>query len=164
MTKSKKKNLTSFLNQQYLCESLTLKEVETLLDYTEVVDFAKGDVIADKGEVGDALYFVISGEAALIYDDNGREIEVGRMKEGELMGEMSFFDRQPRLLRMRAQQNDTELLKLTRKMYERVRVEHPYIAVNLLEHAIISLDHLVRRVSEDEANLSRYIFGGPGKR
>ncbi len=158
-----KKDLTSFLNQQYLCESLTIKEVETLLDYTDITTVDKGNVIADAGEVGEALYFVMTGEAALLYDDGNREIEVGRMKEGELMGVMSFFDREPRLLRMRAEKDGTELLKLSRPMYERLRVEHPYIAVNFLEHAIVSLDHLVRRVSEQEASLSRYIFG-PGKR
>ncbi|MEW6353228.1 MAG: cyclic nucleotide-binding domain-containing protein [Pseudomonadota bacterium] len=154
--------LTQFLNQQYLCESLTLKEVHTLLDYTELVHFNKKDVIADIGEVGEALYFVVKGEAALLYEEGGQEIEVGSMKEGELMGEMSFFDRQPRLVRMRAMSNDTQLLKLTRAKYQRLRVEHPYIAVNLLEHAIISLDHLVRRVSMDVATFSRYVYGtGP---
>ena len=151
--------LTQFLNQQYLCESLTVKEVETLLDFTELVEFKKDEVIADIGEVGEALFFVIKGEALLLYDDQGREIEVGRMKEGELMGEMSFFDRHPRSLRMRALSADTQLLKLSRTMYKRLRVEHPFVAVNLLEHAIISLDRLVRRVSEDEATLARYIYG-----
>lgn len=163
MSPTTKQNLTNFLNQQYLCESLTLKEVETLLEYTEVVTFAADAIIADAGTVGDALYFMVSGEAALMYLDNGQEMEVGRMIEGELIGEMSFFDRKPRLLRMRAVRDDTQLLRLTRPRYERLRVEHPYIAVNLLEHAIISLDHLVRRVSEQEATLTRYIFG-PGKR
>lgn len=163
MSPTTRKTLTSILNQQYLCESLTIKEVETLLDFTEFVTFDRDATIADAGEVGDALYFVIKGEAALIYSDNGQDMEVGRMVEGELMGEMSFFDREPRLLAMRALKDDTQVLKLTRKMYERLRVEYPYIAVNLLEHAIISLDHLVRRVSEQEVTLSRYIFG-PGKR
>jgi len=159
MTTGKRAKLTQFLNQQYLCASLTVKEVETLLDYTELVEVKKDQVIADIGDVGEALFFVIKGEAALLYDDNGREIEVGRMQEGELMGEMSFFDRQPRLLRMRALSQETQLLKLPRLMYQRLRVEHPYIAVNLLEHAIISLDRLVRHVSEDEATLARYIYG-----
>ena len=85
------------------------------------------------------------------------------MKEGELMGEMSFFDRHPRSLRMRALSQDTQLLKLPRPMYQRLRVEHPYIAVNLLEHAIISLDRLVRRVSADEATLAHYIYGAGRK-
>lgn len=156
-------DLKSFMNQQYLCESLTMNEVETLLEYTELVSYNKNDVIAQAGSVGDALYFVVRGEAALLFDDQGREMAVGSMQEGELMGEMSFFDRQPRMLQMRATCDGTELLKLSRPMYERLRIEHPYIAVNLLEHAIISLDHLVRRLSTKEVDLSRYIYG-PGKR
>ncbi|OGT21175.1 MAG: cyclic nucleotide-binding protein [Gammaproteobacteria bacterium RBG_16_57_12] len=157
---SEKIDLANFLNQQYLCESLTIKEVKTLLDYTETVTVAPGEIIADIGEVGEALYFVIKGEAALYYQESGTETEVGRMSEGELMGEMSFFDRQPRSVRMRATgTGETLLLKLSRPLYLRLRVEHPYIAVNLLEHAIISLDHLVRRVSSDVATFSRYIYG-----
>lgn len=151
--------LAQFLNQQYLCESLTIKEVKTLLDFTEMVTCSKNDVIADIGEVGEALYFVIKGEAVLLHDNNGTETEVGRMKEGDLMGEMSFFDRKPRSVRMRSLSDDTHLLKLSRPMYQRLRVEHPYIAVNLLEHAIVSLDHLVRQVSSDMATFSNYLYG-----
>jgi len=160
---SEKIDLAEFLNQQYLCESLTVKEVKTLLEYTELVTFKKGDVIADVGDVGEALFFVVKGEAALFYDDPSKEIEIGRMQEGELMGEMSFFDREPRLVRMRAMRADTRLLKLSRSMYKRMRVEHPYIAVNLLEHAIISLDHLFRRVSSDVATFNQYIYGAGKK-
>jgi len=156
---TEKNDLTRLLNQQYLCESLTMKEVQTLVDYTEFVTYKKNEVISDIGEVGDALYFIIKGGAALLHEEDGREIEIGRMTEGELMGEMSFFDRLPRLLRMRSTSADTQLLKLSRIMYERLRVEHPYIAVNLLEHAIISLDHLVRRLSSDEISMSRYMYG-----
>ncbi len=157
-------DLAQFLNQQHLCESLTIKEVQTLLDYTELVEYKKGDVITDIGEVGDAIYFVVSGEMALVYEERGSEMEIGRMKEGELVGEMSFFDRQPRMLRMRVASDDTQLMKLSRVMYDRLRIEHPYLAVVFLEHAIISLDHLVRRVSDNEMSLNRYVYGRGGKR
>jgi len=156
-------DLTEFLNQQYLCESLTIKEVKTLLEYTELITFKKREIIADIGEVGEALYFVVRGEAALVYDNGHNEVEIGRMNEGELMGEMSFFDRQPRSVRMVAMSSDTRLLRLTRTMYKRLRVEHPFIAVNLLEHAIISLDHLIRRVSTDVATFNRYFYAAGKK-
>ncbi len=164
MTNKSKVELAEFLTHQYLCESLTIKEVETLLDYTELVQFRKNATIADIGEVGEALFFVVKGEVALYYDDGGQESEVGRMTEGELMGEMSFFDRKPRSARMRAKSDDTRVLLLSRAKYKRIRVEHPYIAVNLLEHAVISLDHLFRRVSNDVALFSQYIHGGGIKR
>lgn len=155
--------LANFLNQQYLCESLTLQEVKTLIDYTDLTTYTTKDMIADIGEVGEALYFVIVGEAALFHESREQETEVGRMKEGELMGEMSFFDRQPRSVRMRAMSPETQLLRLSRPMYKRLRVEHPYIAVVLLEHAIISLDHLIRRVSTDVATFQEYFYA-PGKK
>jgi CRP-like cAMP-binding protein len=155
---TEKIDLAQFLNQQYLCESLTIKEVTTLIDYTELVVYNKGDIIADIGDVGEALYFVISGETALFAGAKA-ESQVGVIKAGELMGEMSFFDREPRSVRAKALKDDTRLLKLSRAMYKRLRVEHPYIAVNLLEHAIISLDHLFRQVSQDVSTFSNYIYG-----
>ena len=152
MTKEKI-DFAQFMNQQHLCESLTIREVRTLIEFTELVICNKNDIIAEIGEVGNALYFVIQGSAAL-FTAGRRESQVGCIKAGELMGEMSFFDRQPRSVRARAMENDTRLLKLTRSMYQRLRVEHPYIAVNLLEHAIISLDHLLREMSK---NVSQFV-------
>lgn len=160
---AKQIDIADFLNQQHLCESLTLNEVKTLMEFTEPVFFKKNDVIADIGEVGEALFFIIKGEVALFFEDHGKEdVEIGRLIEGEVMGEMSFFDRQARSARIRASVSDTRLLKLTRTMYKRLRVEHPFIAVNLLEHAIISLDHLFRRLSMDIASFNQYMYGnGP---
>ena len=152
--------ISDVLCQQHLCETLTLREIQTMLEFTESVSYKKGEIIADIGEVGEALYFVINGETALFYDNHGKEVEIGRLKQGELMGEMSFFDRETRSARIRAMTANTRLLKLSRKMYQRMRVEHPYIAVNLLEHAIISLDHLFRRVGMDIASFNQYMYGG----
>jgi len=160
---SNKINLVDLLKQQRLCDSLTVKEVQLFLDYTEVLTYKKDDVIADIGEIGDSLFFIIQGEAGLFHDEGTGETAVGTIHEGELMGEMSFFDMEPRSVRMKALNSDTKLLTLSRKMYTRLRVEHPYIAVNLLEHAIVSLDHLFRRVSSDVATFSTYLYG-KGKR
>ncbi|WP_455203744.1 Crp/Fnr family transcriptional regulator [Kaarinaea lacus] len=155
--------LTQLLNQQYLCESLTIKEVQTLIDYTELVTCTKNETIAEIGEVGDALYFIVSGEISLIRADEGKDNEVARVQKGELMGEMSFFDKRPRTVRLVAASSDTKMLKLTRAMYDRLKVEHPYIAVNLLETAIVSLDHLFRRVSKDITTFANYFYA-PGRK
>lgn len=153
-------NLTEFLNQQYLCEAMTTREVQTLLEFTEEVKFKKNEIIADIGEVGEALYFVVEGEAALLQHAEGETVEIGRAKQGGMIGSMSFFDRQPRSVRIIAMSDNTRLIRLSRIMYARLRIEHPFIAVNLLEDAIVSLDALFRRVSQDVAAFSRYVYGG----
>lgn len=157
-------DLAEFLNQQSLCETLTINEVKTLMEFTDPVFVKKNEIIADIGDIGEALYFIISGEVALFFDDHGKDVEIGRLKEGEIMGEMSFFDRQARSARIRSMTADTRMLKLNRSMYRRLRVEHPYIAVNLLENAIISLDHLFRRLTMDIASFNQYMYGNGPKR
>ncbi len=158
MTDSKE-NIQQFLRDHPLCKALKKDEIATFLEFTEEVEFGKDQIIADIGEVGDALYLVLEGEVVLTAHEGVEDFEVGRMEAGELAGEMSFFDRQPRSVRLRAARDHTRLLRLTREKYKRLRVEHPYIVVNLLEFAIVSLDHLVRHQSSDVASLMRYLYG-----
>lgn len=151
-------DLIEFLGQQYLCEALTRSEVEVLIAFTDEVAFRKNAIIADIGEVGEALYFVITGEAALELETKNGTVEIAHAVPGELVGEMSFFDREPRSVRLVAKRGDTRLLRLSRPHYQRLRVENPFIAVNLLEQAVVSLDRLFRRVSQDMATYSRYVL------
>ena len=153
-------NLTDFLHQQYLCECLTTREIQTLLEFTEEVKFTKDEVIADIGDIGEALYFVVEGEAALQKDAETGTVELGRARAGGMIGSMSFFDRQPRSVRIISMTNGTRLIRLSHKMYQRLRIEHPFIAVNILEDAIVSLDALFRHVSKEIATFSRYVYGG----
>lgn len=153
-------DLTDVLCQNKFCESLTIREINTFLEFTEAVSFKKGDIIADFGEIGNALFFVVEGVTGLFHDNQGKEVEIGKLSAGELMGSMSFFDDKPRSARIRAMSPDTRLLRISKVMYNRLRVEHPYISVLLLEQAIMSLDHLFRGVSMDIASFNQYMYGG----
>ena len=48
-------------------------------------------------------------------------------------------------------------------MYKRMKVEHPYIAINIVEQAILSLDKLFRSVTSDYAQFSHYLYGAGSK-
>jgi CRP/FNR family cyclic AMP-dependent transcriptional regulator len=152
-------DLNDVLCQNKFCESLTINEVNTFLEFTEAVSFKKGEIIADIGDIGDALFFVVEGVTGLFHENQGKEVEIGELEGGELMGSMSFFDDKPRSARIRAM-SDTRLLRISKTMYNRLRVQHPYISVLLLEQAIMSLDHLFRGVSMDIASFNQYMYGG----
>ena len=149
----------TFLKEQNLWETLTDAELKNFLEFTEEVTCGKGEIIADIGEVGKALFIVMDGEITLVADDGMEEIKVGKIIKGEILGEMSFFDQKPRSVRLKAAASSTRLLRLSRARYERMRVQCPYVAVNLLELAIVSLDHLVRRQSTDVATYTRFLYG-----
>jgi CRP/FNR family transcriptional regulator, cyclic AMP receptor protein len=151
--------MIDYFRKNLICETLTRQEVAILREYLQDITFKKDQVIAEIGEVGDALYFVVSGKSGLYRDEEGKEIKVASLKEGTLVGEMSFFDRKPRNVRMKADSKNVQMLVLTRPMYQRLKIEHPIIAVNLLENAIVSLDYIIRHMGDDIANLNHYFYG-----
>jgi CRP/FNR family transcriptional regulator, cyclic AMP receptor protein len=57
----------------------------------------KGTVVITEGELGDSMYVVMSGRVKVfIGDEDGREIILKMLGPGDVFGEMSLIDRQPR--------------------------------------------------------------------
>jgi CRP-like cAMP-binding protein len=156
ITQEDREHLAQFLGKLVDTSILTHREIHDFLDYCDLMAPKKGEVIADFGDVGEALFFVLEGQGCLMAQMPESEMEIGKIQPGEMLGEMSFFDRKPREVRLRAGA-DTRLLRIKRSMYQRLRLERPLLAVLLLEVAIISLDHLYRRTSTDMTQLNRYI-------
>lgn len=138
---------------------LSYEDNARLLTYFEHISFAPQQIIADVGEVGEALYYIINGEAILYHSEKGTEMEVTRVQRGELMGEMSFFDRSPRQVQICAGKHGAIVYRLSREAYERLRQEFPAGAALLLEGVIISLDHIFRRTAHYLRDVSQYLYG-----
>ena len=143
------------------CAALTTEEVATFVEFSNLVEAEPNMVIADIGEVGNEFYLVLDGSIKLVTEEGGKELEVvGRIQAGCLAGEMSFFDRQPRTIRLRTdKKKGARLLSISRPMYKRLCVEHSYISVNLLEFVVMSLDKLIRNSSKDMATMYRQVTG-----
>jgi CRP-like cAMP-binding protein len=141
------------------CAALTDDEVVRFVRYTRTRELGSQDVVADIDEISDRFYLVIGGSVKLLQVDGDKEFEVGQIEPGSLVGEMSFFDRQPRTVRLRARRSGVRLLEINRQMYNRLRIEEPYIATNLLEFVVRSLDSLVRHLSDENAKLHKQVMG-----
>lgn len=151
--------LFDFFQTHHVCDSLTRDEVSRMTHYFEEKNCVKDEVISDMGEIGHSMYLVLEGRVEFIGFDGKQEIVVGSQKPGHFIGEISFFDRKPRMLKMASRSKELRLLEITRPMYERLRLEQPYIAVNLVENVIVNLDGLVRKISTDLSHLEHYMTG-----
>nr|CAA6808568.1 MAG: Cyclic nucleotide-binding protein [uncultured Thiotrichaceae bacterium] len=141
------------------CAALTQDEITQFVHYVSVVELGEREILANPGEIGDSFYLVIGGSIKLLQVDGNREFEVGQIDPGGMVGEMSFFDQQPRTVLLKARKNGAQLLKVNRQMYSRLKIEEPYISANLLEFVIRSLDALVRKLSEQNAELHKQVTG-----
>src|SRR3972149_5709943 len=76
------------LEDFYLKDIIARAEVRTWPDRIQ---------IRTEGEAGDAVYFILSGRVKVtLYGEEGREIVLAVLKEGDMFGELSIIDDKPR--------------------------------------------------------------------
>ncbi len=79
-------------------------------DQTEI---ASGDLIFEEGEVGELAYLIISGQVEIFRSSGNQERVLATLGRGEIIGEMSLIDSQPRMASARALE-DTKVSIISR--------------------------------------------------
>lgn len=64
--------------------------------------FQNGELIFDEGTMGGLVYVISEGEVEIFTRVAGKEIILDRLQEGEVLGEVSFFDQHTRSAGARA--------------------------------------------------------------
>ncbi|OZB48095.1 MAG: Crp/Fnr family transcriptional regulator, partial [Thiomonas sp. 14-66-4] len=66
ITPKDRENLAQFLGNLVDTSILLRREVHDFLDYCDLMAPKKGEIIADIGQVGEALFFVLEGHGCLM--------------------------------------------------------------------------------------------------
>ncbi len=71
--------------------------LDDLLEVGELKYWPGGSQVICEGDMGEAVYFIVSGRAKVtLYSEQGREIVLSVLKKGDMFGEMSIMDEKPR--------------------------------------------------------------------
>lgn len=91
------KRAEDVLRQNPLFEGLEGFYIKDFIARGEVKSWPAGTQLITEGDRGDAVYFLLSGKAKVtLYGEEGREIVLSILKEGDMFGEMSIIDDKPR--------------------------------------------------------------------
>lgn len=88
-------------------------------DRAQLRRVAAGEVIVAEGDVADAFYVITAGEVAVSQQRDDNEVEVRRLRPGDLFGEIGLLTASSRTASVRAVA-PTELLVLDRGTFQRV--------------------------------------------
>jgi CRP-like cAMP-binding protein len=111
-----------------------LAEAE-LARFAEVLrerEYPKNSVILFEDDPGDALYVVRAGQVKVVLiGEDGREVILSVLTDGDFFGEMSLIDDEPRSAHVIAMK-DSQLLVLRREDFQAQLEVQPKIALKLL--------------------------------
>jgi CRP-like cAMP-binding protein len=95
--------------------------------------FPKGSSLIVEGESADRVFLVLRGRVKIsILTEEGREVLLGLREPGDLLGELSFLDRQPRSSTCMAL-DPVEALAIPAADFQKFLGNHPRVTMVLLE-------------------------------
>ena len=115
-----------------LFNDLSEAEVSRFADVTREREYPKNSVILFEDDPGDALYIVSTGQVKVVLiGEDGREVILSVLGDGDFFGEMSLIDDEPRSAHVIAMK-DSQLLVLRRDDFQHQLQQHPSVALKLL--------------------------------
>lgn len=126
--------------------SLNSKDIKALTEMGEKRHWNRGQQIISEGDKGDFLYLMLSGKAKVVlYGEEGKEIVLSVMKSGDVFGEMSLFDGEPRSANVETIE-DTECFIIRGSALVDYMKNHPSMAFSFLSHLSRRLREADRKI------------------
>ncbi len=120
------------LKRVTLFEALNDEELDALSDVALSRVFPKDRVVIMAEDEGDTLFVISRGQVKVsIVSEDGREVILSILAEGDFFGEMSLLDGHPRSANVTTMQ-ETDLLMVRRADFLRLVMNTPQIAIKLL--------------------------------
>ena len=103
-----------------------------LLAFTsERLNFDKGQSLMRQGEMGDAAYLILSGEADVLTDAGDGLVKVASVGRNGFVGEMAILRDQPRTATVTAA-TEVSTLRITKESFFQLIEDNPKIAIELM--------------------------------
>lgn len=110
-----------------LFSEFSAEEFSAIVDCMRLHRLDANHTVFQQGDVGESLYIISQGAVTLtVAGHNGDSVELERLKDGAVFGEVSALDRSPRNMTATTAK-PSELLELGRDYLEALSIEHPHI-------------------------------------
>ena len=139
------------LQKLHLFQKLTFDETNRLGQLIEYLDVPAGTVVIEENSLGNALYVLEKGEVKVTRDSNAdgthdASEEIGRLKDGDLFGEMSLIDDLLTSARVTTV-TQCRLLKLPRDRFEALLTSDDKLAVKVYRSFCRTLSDRLRKTT-----------------
>lgn len=132
------------LRQIPLFAKVDPSKIKLLAFTSERVTFQPGDFICQQGEMGDAAYVIMNGQADVMVNTPSGPITVATMKKNDVVGEIAILINIPRTATIKAA-SELTTLRITKDQFLRMITEFPEMSVEMMR---VLAERLVRTTEE----------------
>jgi len=137
------------LSEHQFCKDLKKTDVAYLESLVERERFNSSDLIIQKGDAADKLYFLMRGEVSvLIYLPNGQPKRLSTLSAGMGFGELAIVDGGVRSADVRAD-TPVECWTLTKKAFECLEKTHAQLKIGLLQNLLRTTAQIAGRLTRE---------------
>jgi|GEM_PF-223308 len=152
MTENAKTEMFNSLKKVSFFQRLSDDVISKLCSIVSEVKIRKGEPVFYEGEIGDAMYIIISGEAAILktVDKEKNDYKsLGIVAEGEIFGEMTLFDLLPRSATVMGR-TDLHLIKISNSSFQSFLMEDTKSAATVLFEFVAILAKRLREGAREQ--------------
>jgi CRP/FNR family transcriptional regulator, cyclic AMP receptor protein len=125
-----------------------------LLAFTsERLRFMAGDQLCRQGDVGDAAYIILEGDADVLVDTPRGTIKVATVGRNDIIGEIAILCDVPRTATVTAR-SDVETLKISKDGFFHLVTQFPQIGVEVMHELASRLHHTTQALTAAKGRLS----------
>ena len=126
-----------------------------LLAFTsERLTFAANQVLFNQGDIGDAAYVIIEGQADVVVETPNGPLTVAKVGKNAFIGEIAILIDVPRTATIRAT-TKLETLKISKDLFFRLVKEFPEMAVEIMRELARRLEAMNVRLADANRKLAQ---------
>ncbi|MDP9022306.1 MAG: ATP-binding protein [Actinomycetota bacterium] len=137
-----------FLRQLPYFADLPEEELRTLSGNAPERQVPAGQALIEQGTPGEALYVVVEGEFDVVRHVDGRDVWIGRVARGDVLGEMALLEGRPRNASAKATV-DSRVIEISEPAFRKL-TEHSSTALSMLHTVVGRMRELEARLRESE--------------
>lgn len=147
--------INAYINLKFF-KGFKAEEVSQITKLMIPVVYASGEVILKEGEVSKVLMLITAGQAKVVKNIDEKNLKIlALLGEGDIIGEMSFFDDSPHNASVIAH-NNVNVLAISKKDFESIIEKNERLAIKILIRIIQVCSQRIRNLNEEVKELGNW--------
>lgn len=144
------KDEVRMLKQVPLFAGMEPAKLKLLAFTSDRVSFAADEVLCQQGEVGDAAYLILAGEADILVDSPNGQIKVAEIEHNAVVGEIAILCDATRTATVKAT-TPVEALRIRKEQFLKLLADFPEVTIEVMRHLADRLTQTTKALTEERS-------------